>query len=394
MPRPTPLAAVNGLTFLASIGTGVVWNGISFIAEQEYHFDKRQTITLYIVMGATYIGGAFWTGSVLRTLASILQPRTALAMIFICEALICLSIGLVRQTWMLWIVASVVSVLSSWQWPIVESYLTAGRHGSQMREAMGWWNICWTSAVAVAMLLIAPLIKDHGRLAIVMVGAVHLLAIAPLCWFAATPGVHDDHAAATSVQTEYPLLLRAARMLLPLSYVLNSAMSPLLPFMLNNLGVEKGFQTPLTSVWMCTRVLTMAVMWRVGFWHGRWGTLLLGGLAMTFGFSVMVSATGVLAVITGFAAFGMGMGIIYFAALYYAMAVGRAEVDAGGTHEALIGVGYTIGPLAGLASIQFTSTEQHFSRSLIAIVFGIVAIGVIGVLRVYLFARRLRRRSQ
>ena len=30
------------------------------------------------------------------------------------------------------------------------------------------------------------------------------------------------------------------------------------------------------------------------------------------------------------------------------MAVGNADVDAGGKHEAFIGVGYTVGPLCGL----------------------------------------------
>ena len=41
---------------------------------------------------------------------------------------------------------------------------------------------------------------------------------------------------------------------------------------------------------------------------------------------------------------------IYTGAIYYAMAVGHSEVDAGGTHEALIGVGYTVGPACGLVA--------------------------------------------
>jgi hypothetical protein len=41
------------------------------------------------------------------------------------------------------------------------------------------------------------------------------------------------------------------------------------------------------------------------------------------------------------------MGLTYYAALYYALAVGHAEVDAGGNFEALIGLGYCVGPLLG-----------------------------------------------
>ena len=40
----------------------------------------------------------------------------------------------------------------------------------------------------------------------------------------------------------------------------------------------------------------------------------------------------------------------YTAALYYVMEVGGGEVDAGGSHEALIGIGYTVGPLCGVFS--------------------------------------------
>jgi hypothetical protein len=39
------------------------------------------------------------------------------------------------------------------------------------------------------------------------------------------------------------------------------------------------------------------------------------------------------------------------------MAVGQAEVDAAGKHEAFIGSGYMVGPLIGLASLQTASSS-------------------------------------
>ena len=76
---------------------------------------------------------------------------------------------------------------------------------------------------------------------------------------------------------------------------------------------------------------------------GGWrGAALAGGLALVL---VAPSLAGVVA---GLVLFGAGMGITYYAALYYALAVGHAAVDAGGTFEALIGLGYCVGPLLGL----------------------------------------------
>ena len=55
--------------------------------------------------------------------------------------------------------------------------------------------------------------------------------------------------------------------------------------------------------------------------------------------------------IIGLILFGIGIASVYVGALYYAMEVGAAAVDEGGKHEALIGAGYTIGPLCGLAAV-------------------------------------------
>ena len=71
---------------------------------------------------------------------------------------------------------------------------------------------------------------------------------------------------------------------------------------------------------------------------------LMGG-----GFALAVLGGSVPLAIAGLSAFGAGHGILYLAGLYYAMSVGGAEVDAGGHFEALIGVGYVVGPVAGLA---------------------------------------------
>src|SRR5678816_3387009 len=63
---PTPLLAVCAVSFLASIGTGVVWNGVPFIAKHDYGFTQQQTLGLYVGLGLTYVVGAMSTGRVLR----------------------------------------------------------------------------------------------------------------------------------------------------------------------------------------------------------------------------------------------------------------------------------------------------------------------------------------
>ena len=408
---PTPLWGVCAVSFLASIGTGVVWNGVPFIAKHDYGFTQRQTLWLYVVLGLTYVIGAMSTSRVLQFVESRLSPRSVLALILGLEAAVCASLALVKAGWMLTLVACAISVLSSFLWPIIESYLTAGRHGRDMRRAIGWWNMSWTSAVAIALVLMMPMMHEQPstvqvagfsirlepRLAIIVLGLLHAVALIPLMWFERIPGSHDAAKSDASIQREYPFLLRAARVLLPLGYVLNAAMSPLMPYVLERIGVHQQWETPVTSMWMWIRIIAMAGMWQLGFWHGRWGTLLIGAFAMALGFGLVVTASSLAMIMIGLGFFGAGLGILYYATLYYAMSVGRAEVDAGGTFEALIGVGYAVGPLAGLAGLNASATAEHVGwhvrsgAAIVAVVLLLVALAGFAAVRAYADARRQRR---
>ena len=83
---------------------------------------------------------------------------------------------------------------------------------------------------------------------------------------------------------------------------------------------------------------------------------MLGAATMTGGFALVVTGASLWLMLVGFASLGVGLGVIYYAALYYALAVGRAKVEAGGTHEGLIGAGYAVGPLAALVGAHLPRT--------------------------------------
>jgi MFS family permease len=389
--------AVSFVTILASVGTGVLWNGLSFVAKHDYGFSKRQTMALYITVGGMYAIAAMLAGPMIRRLERHASVRTVLICNLLLMAMISPLLIVVKHPAMLWGVAVGSSILAALFWPIIESYLTAGRHGPMMRAIIGRWNIIWTLSVAGSMFYMAPMVGSEARLAISWLGVVYIAAILPVLWLPAHLPEHEEAQSIASVGREYPLLLRSARMLLPLSYVLNSALAPLLPYLFQRLQIEAQWETPTAATWMLARVLAMGVMWRLRFWHGWWGALLMGGTAMAVGFACTVAATGITMVLLGLALFGIGLGIIYYAAIYYALAVGRAAVDAGGTHEALIGLGYTIGPLIGLIALSASGqgrTEDLATTEgawIIALVISVVILGGLGAVLPYRRARERRR---
>jgi hypothetical protein len=184
----------------------------------------------------------------------------------------------------------------------------------------------------------------------------------------------------------YTQLLATFRILLPTTYIVLMALAPYLPRLLESVGVQPGWQAPLAATWTAARVATFLLLERWHGWHGRWYPAALGMSLLLGGFAAAVLAP-VLApdhvarfmILAGLASFGIGMATIYSGALYYALVVGKAEVEAGGAHEALIGVGYTVGPLCGLLAIGaadarlIPATDAAFEVAVLTLVGAIAA---------------------
>jgi hypothetical protein len=141
---------------------------------------------------------------------------------------------------------------------------------------------------------------------------------------------------------------------------------------------------------MVARFTTLGLMWRVGFWHGRWGTLVVGAAALAGGLVMVLVGARLETVVSGLALFGVGMGLIYYAAIYYSMATGHAAVDASGTFEALIGLGYCVGPLLGLAGHAFAGDPARASSATMIFTTVVTALAASAALRPYLAARAQR----
>lgn len=358
MTTKTRLSASLGLTAFASAGTSVIWNGLPFIAKQQYDFSEAKNLALYLFIGLVYISGALSAGKLTKAIERYCSPRTLLAVLLLIQTIVCMTPIISVGQWTIWLAAGVLGVCSAWMWPIVESFLVAGRHGREMRRIIGWWNMVWMISVAGTMFAMAPLMEGNASMVIVGLGGMFGLATFVLILFPKSPAIHDIETSSRAVPQSYNKLLSGARVLLPMSYVINGTLAPLLPFVLTNLAIETFWQTPAVATWMIARVGMTAIMWRYEGWHGKWSILWMALIAMAVGFVCIFTASGLPMLFAGLIIFGGGMGVTYYAGLYYAMAVGRARFDAGGTHEALIGTGYAVGPLAGLIAISFSSSHS------------------------------------
>jgi hypothetical protein len=135
-------------------------------------------------------------------------------------------------------------------------------------------------------------------------------------------------------------------------------------------------------------LLSAAIMWQTQRWHGAWATLGAAGVLMAAGFAIAVLAPTVSILILGLGLFGCGQGMIYYAAIYYAMRVGHADVDAAGTHEALIGLGYLIGPGIGLLSTLAASDDLARNQVFVLAIWAVMGAAAIPAVRPWMRSRR------
>jgi len=367
--RALPMA---GLTFVCSLGTGVLWNAIYFIAESEYGFTQNDTLLLAFVSGVFYTAVAVGAGWIVRLLERHMTPRSALALVLVAQGVIAPLVLVFPGVWMLWIATVVMMSLGALQWPIVQHYLVSGRHGHDMRNAIGWWNASWMAATAVSLAAVGPLkAADMMEWALPSLLPVNLIALVFLMRFPAVPAVHDSSEAAKSVPPSYTPLLAASRVLHPMGYLVIGALAPILPYLFGAIGTDPALQAPLGSIWHVARFAAVIVLWRAAFWHGRGATLVVAGAMLAGGFATAVAAPSEALLALGLVGIGVGQGVIYYCAIYYGLAVGGAKVDAGGLHEALVGAGYFLGPLLGLATFALGFGPSVF----IGVVLGALAVG-------------------
>ncbi len=388
--EPASLLAVVLVTALGSISGGVFWTGVFFVTREHYRFSAVENLTLALVMGTGYALVARSAGAASRRFEHVGVRRLA-ALGFVAWAVAASLPGFVSSRLGMWLCAVLGAAIPGVIWPVMESYLGGGRHGHELRRGLGTYNLTWTFGTAVPLLAFPWLTRLSALGPLYLCTVTNVVAVVALMRLPLHPAPsHAEHAQA-AVGREYPALLIASSWLLPVSYLLLSALSPILPHRLSELGTPVPAAL-VAATWMVARFASLGVMAALPYWHGRWGALVAACAALLVGVALTLLAGTLPLVVVGLALFGAGLGITYFCSLYYALAVGHAAVDAGGGFEALIGVGYMLGPLVGLSGQLMPSGFEE--RGTVLLAWAAALAGGAAASRPYFAVRRERKHAR
>ena len=322
--------------------------GAYFYTHEVLGFDQAQNLWLALLTGLTYIAGAMGSH---RLTVRLGEKRTLLCVLGALAA-IHVALNLVLPAWALVAALGVIALLQGSMWPIFESYMSAGETPRSLGRALSVYNISWAFSTAPALAVAGYLIASGSpRLLFAVAALGYSGVLVSSLWLPAHPAHlaagHADRPPA-DVLERYRGLLSASRYAMLGSYTLLYVLAPLMPEIMKNVGFETASAARAASLLDVARFCCFLALFAYSGWHGKKLHIALGIAALPVGFALILLGSNAATVIGGELLFGLAMGYLYTAALYYAQVVQNASVDAGGAHEALIGLGYFLGPGAGL----------------------------------------------
>ena len=339
------------LTFVESFATILVERGVYFYCRNRLGFTDVSNLWLAFAGGISLMCGALVSHAVCRRLGERRMVMLSIAGLAIVHALLA---GFADAT-TIYIGAAILAGLQGLKWPVVESYISAGLAPEKTASAVGQFSVAWASAVPLAMIAAGPIIAAWPAGLYVLAGAINLCSLLVARHLPDAPDHmphdHPDRPSPGDLDRLRRLLV-ASRWLMLSGYAALFILSPLVPRIFADLGFAVWLGTALAGVTDVARMGAFAVFQFWTFWHGRIAPLAVSWAGMCVGFFMAVLGQNVAVVLGGEILFGLGLGLTYYGALYYAMVVQNASVDAGGKHEGLIGLGFAIGPLVGLGGAK------------------------------------------
>lgn len=377
--------------------------GIFFFTADRFHWGPRWNFTLAAAQGLVYVPGALLSGRV----AARVPPRTMLAVVYALLAAVAAAGAAV-----MWSEVAVVALLLTYTfvialtWPLLEGLAARAGPPRFMARRMAVYNLVWPATGAAAMAVEGVVIQRWPAGVFLLPAAAHLVSV----WLAVrAPGRWDEvPAAGAAAPADHPEpepeLLRVrtralwiSRLALPATYVVVYGLMPLMPSLPAVKRLDTQAQTLLGSTWLAARWLSFALLALTAWWHTRPRVMVAAAVLMLVAFlgttlapsqlwgPAVAPRVDLVAIVLWQLLLGVALGMIYSGSLYFGMVLSDGSTEHGGYHEALIGLGWMLGPAAGATTQWLRPGDVTFG---VGVVGGVIAVSVLAVAGASVFVGR------
>jgi len=274
------------ISFVESFATILVERGVFFYTHSVLLFTREQNLWLALTFGRSMLWGP----------CSVTSSRCGWA-----RRGSCLHAGgptgrargldLLVARGVLFVGAALLGFLNGLKWPVVESYIAAGKDTAQTARAIGLFNVSWASAVPLALVAAGPLLDYWANGIFLLAGLFNvasILMIGPLAWQPERlpqgyPGRPENEQL-----VRWGRLLISSRWFMLGSYALMWILAALIPDVFQGLGYPVGWATALSGLMDAVRVATFATLQVYQGWHGRASPLVVVFVALPAGFFLVL----------------------------------------------------------------------------------------------------------
>lgn len=382
------LFLMEGMNAMAS---AYYFTYLFFYMQRKFAFGERENLLLTVVYGFCYMVSAYSAGHLGHKFGYfrlLTIGFSGMATMLVVGGLAAQCLGVCTATKIIETVALGIWTLSAClTWPTLQSLLKEGQAPSELPRTAGYYNMVWASSASFAVLTGGFIIEHLGETAFFWLPlGIHAvqLSILPFVYrlsLLPTAAGGDDPATAVPAAEMNPRPIARARMFLglawlanPFAYVAIYGLIPIVPQLSEKLGLTEAQAGAVFSIWQWVRLGAFVLFWLWPGWHYKLRWMLTAFLSIIASFAVILLGSQVWLVVLAQIVFGLSVGLIYYSSLFYSLDVGESRGKEGGFHEAAIGLGTFLAPMAGFAGLQFSGGNVN---AMIGSISGLLGFGLL-----------------
>lgn len=368
-PPSLGVAWLYAIEAMATVGGTLMSVGIFFYMKYRFGWQTRENFLLAAAQGVVYIPGALLAGPVVARFG---QNRTLGGIYFVLAGLTataCLIAGSGRAGSATAVAATLLAYTFTIgiSWPILEGLVASAGAPAGIARRLAVYNVIWPAGGALAIAVEGTILKFWIAGLFLIPGALHALSLGLVLLrrgagsdaAASAPVGHAPHPAPEpELLRKRKLALWLSRTALPATYTVIYGLMPMMPSLPALRELPTTLQTVVASVWLITRWVAFIVLALGSWWHTRPRALLWAAVVMLVAFFGMTlrptggasPALDLACLIAWEGVLGLAIGMIYSGSLYFGMVLSEGSTEHGGYHEALIGLGWVLGPAAGVGA--------------------------------------------
>jgi MFS family permease len=374
--RGRPILRLAVAAFLADMALYLVMTGVPYRA-LAFGAGAFALGLLPAARGIPYSISTMWAGAFTERGDRLRAARITL----IVAVLAVIAFIFVRGLPGIFVLLVLLGFAFAFYWPAIQAALAdLGAQG--ITRSIGWFNMSWSAGKATGFALGGALLAGFGFPVLFLVAAIAILGVLVLIAFPLPKPADQADAVLLSGLQRAPREVRAFRhaswVANAIAYGIASVLNLHYPHWLRQIGHGEVLLGTYLGLVFGSQTLSFFLLTRFPGWRHRVAPLLLLQAPMVLALAVLPFLRVPWAILATAPLVGLGLGIAYFASLFYSVEAPRDRGRNAGAHESVLTIGSVIVPV--LAGLLATATHHLETPYFLAAAVGGAGLGAQGLL--------------